>query len=369
MRISWRKLLLTLAVLAVPMMASVVSPGSPAVGASTSGSNNTDTLILVQPAPYNSITDQNLFITDYGGELTWGAFAPCQLFAVAATFSNGTTDHFGPTSTGTTAPLGVGVSRVEAVGVNCTNTVGATGVSPIPDGGGYYVAYNNSDVYSYGDTSIPTSTSASPPHVVGIAEETAGNGEEGYLLVNQAGGVYATGALFYGSINGPLNAPIVGIAVTPDDQGYWMVASDGGVFAFGDAKYYGGMGGKHLNEPIVGMAVDDATGGYWLVASDGGVFSFNAPFYGSTGAITLNKPIVGMEAAPDGSGYRFVASDGGVFCFNLPFEGSLGGDPPSSPVVGMAASGTDGYWLVEHNGVSQAFGAAPTVAQDTTPPS
>ena len=37
-------------------------------------------------------------------------------------------------------------------------------------------------------------------------------------------------------------------------------------------------------------------GGYWLVASDGGVFSFgDAGFYGSTGNIVLNKPIVGME--------------------------------------------------------------------------
>ena len=36
--------------------------------------------------------------------------------------------------------------------------------------------------------------------------------------------------------------------------------------------------------------------GYWLVASDGGIFSFgDANFYGSTGAIKLNKPIVGMS--------------------------------------------------------------------------
>jgi hypothetical protein len=29
------------------------------------------------------------------------------------------------------------------------------------------------------------------------------------------------------------------------------------------------------------MAADPSTGGYWLVASDGGVFSFDAPFYGA----------------------------------------------------------------------------------------
>ena len=53
-------------------------------------------------------------------------------------------------------------------------------------------------------------------------------------------------------------------------------------------------------------------GGYWLVASDGGVFSFgDATFYGSTGALRLNAPIVGMAATPDGGGYWLVASDGG----------------------------------------------------------
>jgi hypothetical protein len=32
------------------------------------------------------------------------------------------------------------------------------------------------------------------------------------------------------------------------------VASDGGIFAFGDAGYLGSTGGTTLNKPIVGMA-------------------------------------------------------------------------------------------------------------------
>ena len=32
---------------------------------------------------------------------------------------------------------------------------------------------------------------------------------------------------------------------------------------------------------MVGMTADPATGGYWLVASDGGIFSFGAPFFGA----------------------------------------------------------------------------------------
>jgi hypothetical protein len=50
-----------------------------------------------------------------------------------------------------------------------------------------------------------------------------------------------------------LNKPIVGMA-TPDDGGYWSVASDGGIFNYGDARFFGSGDGTPLNEPIVGMA-------------------------------------------------------------------------------------------------------------------
>ncbi|HEX4163548.1 MAG TPA: hypothetical protein VHZ05_13680, partial [Acidimicrobiales bacterium] len=44
--------------------------------------------------------------------------------------------------------------------------------------------------------------------------------------------------------------------------------------------------------------------GYWLDASDGGIFTYpNNTFYGSTGALKLNKPMVGMAATPDAQGY------------------------------------------------------------------
>ena len=36
--------------------------------------------------------------------------------------------------------------------------------------------------------------------------------------------------------------PVVGMAVTPDGGGYWLVASDGGVFAYGDAAFHGSTG-------------------------------------------------------------------------------------------------------------------------------
>ena len=129
------------------------------------------------------------------------------------------------------------------------------------------------------------------------------------------------------------------VAATPDGGGYWEVASDGGLFAFGDAPYFGSMGGQPLNKPIVGIAATPDGGGYWEVASDGGLFAFgDAPYFGSMGGQPLNKPIVGIAATPDGGGYWEVASDGGLFAFgDAPYFGSMGGQPLNKPIVGLAA--------------------------------
>ncbi len=185
----------------------------------------------------------------------------------------------------------------------------------------------------------------------------------GYWMVASNGGVFSFGnAGFQGSEGGVhLNNPIMGMASTPDKGGYWLVASDGGVFAFGDAGYFGSTGGIHLNEPIVGMAATPDGGGYWLVASDGGVFAFgDAGYFGSTGGIHLNDPIVGMAPSSGGDGYRLVASDGGIFAFgDAGYFGSTGGIHLNEPIVGMAATPDgNGYWLVASDGGIFAFGSA-----------
>jgi hypothetical protein len=44
------------------------------------------------------------------------------------------------------------------------------------------------------------------------------------------------------------------MAATPSGRGYWLVARDGGIFSFGDARFFGSTGNIHLTEPIVGVA-------------------------------------------------------------------------------------------------------------------
>jgi hypothetical protein len=140
----------------------------------------------------------------------------------------------------------------------------------------------------------------------------------------------------------PLNKPIVGIAPTPNGNGYYEVASDGGIFTFptaGGPPFLGSAGSLTLNKPVVGMAVA-SDGGYYMVASDGGIFSYpsSEPFYGSTGSITLNMPIVGLDLVSNG--YYLGAADGGIFSFPTtngpPFLGSRGGQLIDSPVVAIS---------------------------------
>jgi ribosomal protein L24E len=184
---------------------------------------------------------------------------------------------------------------------------------------------------------------------------------QGYWFVAADGGIFSFGdAKFFGSTGSiRLNQPIVGMAPTPTQRGYWLVARDGGIFAFGDAKFFGSTGSIRLNQPIVGMAPTPSGAGYWFVAADGGIFSFgDARFFGSTGGRRLNQPIVGMAATPTGAGYWFVGGDGAVYPFGD--AGSFGAPAQvSQPVVGLATTPSGGgYWLAGRDGNLYNYGNA-----------
>ena len=147
-------------------------------------------------------------------------------------------------------------------------------------------------------------------------------------------------------------------------DGYWVLGTDGGIFSFGQARFFGSTGGIALNRPVVGMAPTPSGNGYWLVASDGGIFAFgDAGFFGSTGSLVLNAPIVAMTATASGTGYWMVASDGGVFAFgNAGFVGSAADRALSAPVVGLAPTPSrNGYWMLVRDGRVLPFGDAPAV--------
>ena len=216
------------------------------------------------------------------------------------------------------------------VGVSCTGSASCTAI-------GYYVGGYYIDATAY--QTLVESWNGTRWSIVASANTSAG--QNNYLYdVSCVSSTSCAAVGFYN--NSSVDQTLVEREAGPPatTKGYWFVASDGGIFSFGDAKFYGSMGAKHLNKPIVGMAATPDGKGYWFVASDGGIFSFgNAKFYGSMGAKHLNKPIVGMAATPDGKGYWFVASDGGIFSFgDAKFYGSMGAKHLNKPIVGMATS-------------------------------
>ena len=218
-------------------------------------------------------------------------------------------------------------------------------------------------------TQVPASTSpalsAVPPAV------TSGTG----VATDQRGEDRGQG------ISGSSTIGAVEVAQSPSPptppaaaHGYWLVGSDGGIFTFGSAQFYGSTGSLVLQRPVVGIAPTSDRAGYWMVASDGGIFAYgDAGFVGSLPGLgvhpagsglpdSLNAPIVGMVPSPDGAGYFMVASDGGVFAFgNARFAGScpgIGGCSGAAVAVVPDASG-NGYWLLTTTGNVYAFGDAP----------
>ena len=194
----------------------------------------------------------------------------------------------------------------------------------------------------------------------------------GYYVVAQDGGVFAYGgALFHGSTGSmQLNALMTGMARTFDNQGYWLVGADGGIFAYGTAPFNGSSGSLNLVSCIQGMG-SRSDGKYWLVAADGGVFAYpttGGHFYGSMGGQFLAARVQGMSPTPSGGGYWLVAADGGVFAFgNAQYFGSLVGSA-TAPVTSIASTPTGrGYWLLQADGTVVGYGDAPNLGSVFNP--
>ncbi|HEV7534347.1 MAG TPA: hypothetical protein VGP90_01855, partial [Acidimicrobiia bacterium] len=157
------------------------------------------------------------------------------------------------------------------------------------------------------------------------------------------------------------------IAATQSGKGYWLVASDGGVFSFGDAGFSGSLGSLKLNQPIVDIAATPTGKGYWLVASDGGVFAFgDAVFNGSLGGMKLAQPVVSAAATPSGKGYWLLAADGGVFALgDALYAGRDDGGAKDALKIVPSAAGS-GYRIVHTDATVTSHGALPALSKTSS---
>ena len=180
------------------------------------------------------------------------------------------------------------------------------GIASTHDGGGYWMVAADGGVFAFGDARrCFHGSGARSPSQAGPEPELThrrdggharwrglldGGGRRGHLRLRRRPLLRLHGAGLH------LNKPIVGMAPTPTGVGYWLVATDGGIFTFGNAGYHGSTGASHLNESIVGMQPTTDGGGYWMVAGDGGVFTFgNAQFSGSLGGLGITN-VVGVTS-------------------------------------------------------------------------
>ncbi|MGC8481310.1 MAG: hypothetical protein ACP5PJ_07155, partial [Acidimicrobiales bacterium] len=85
---------------------------------------------------------------------------------------------------------------------------------------------------------------------------------------------------------------------SPTGKGYWLVASDGGIFTFGDAHFYGSLPGLAVNEAVAGASPTPDGGGYDELLANGQIVSFGDG--SSSGDVTT------MGAAPIGTPIAMV---------------------------------------------------------------
>jgi len=352
-------------------------PGAPTIGTATAG-NASATVAFTPPTDNGGtpITNDTVTATDLtnsanGGQTATGSSSPITVngltngdtytFAVTATNSTGT----GAASAASNAVVPATVPNAPAIGTATAGNASATVTftPPAVNGGAAITSYTVTAT----DTTTPAhggqtqSGTSSPITVSGLT-----NGDSYTFTVTATNGI-GTGPPSAASNAVTVTSP----APTPSTStlgglGYWLVASDGGIFSFGNAQFYGSTGSLVLNKPIIGMIPSFNREGYLLVASDGGVFAFgNAQFFGSA-ANEASGPIVGLATTPDGSGYWMAGQNGQIYAFgDAP---NLGPNAPTffgSPVVGIAAADKGGYWLALANGTVVPEGDAPSLGSFT----
>ena len=128
------------------------------------------------------------------------------------------------------------------------------GMAATPDGGGYWLVAADGGIFSFGDAALlrlhrRPSTSTSPSWAWRPRPAAAATG---WWPRTAASSPSATPPSTAPPATSPSTQPIVGMAATPDGGGYWLVAADGGVFTYGDARFEGSDRAHCLVAPIVG---------------------------------------------------------------------------------------------------------------------
>jgi hypothetical protein len=189
------------------------------------------------------------------------------------------------------------------------------------------------------------------------------SGKSGYWMLGSDGKVFAFGdAKHLGAPTLPAGISAVDLETTPTGAGYWIVDSAGNVFGYGDAAHQGGIAAGQLaaGETVTSLSSTPSGKGYWIFTNKGRAVRFgDATFFGDMSRVQLAGPVLDSIPTPTGLGYYMVGSDGGIFAFgDAKFYGSMGGRKLNAPVQSLVPDGDGvGYWLVASDGGIFAFDA------------
>ncbi|MGH9008724.1 MAG: glycoside hydrolase family 26 protein, partial [Acidimicrobiia bacterium] len=211
-----------------------------------------------------------------------------------------------------------------------------------------------------GPDTTPTTTptnDTTPPVTV------KSSGRNGYWMLGSDGKVYAFGeAKHLGAPTLAAGIAAADLETTPTGNGYWIVDSAGNVFGYGDAAFHGGIPGGQLaaGETVTSLSATPSGKGYWVFTNKGRAVRFgDATFFGDMSRVQLAGPVLDSIPTPTGLGYYMVGSDGGIFAFgDAKFHGSMGGKKLNAPVQSLVPDSDGvGYWLVASDGGIFAFNA------------
>lgn len=206
---------------------------------------------------------------------------------------------------------------------------------------------------------MPTTTTTAPP---APSQPNAVVKRSGYWMLGSDGAVYAFGdAKQLGNATNVTTSTWQDIESTPDGNGYWLVDAAGHVSCFGTALCVGQAAGSlGKNETVSSLSATPSGNGYWIFTNLGRALTYgDAAFHGDMSGVKLNGPVLDSVTTPSGNGYYMVASDGGIFAFgDAQFHGSMGGKRLNAPVQSLVPDGDgNGYWLVASDGGVFAFDA------------
>ena len=221
-----------------------VAPTSATVG--TAGSVSfTDQLNTtgVPPVTFIPNPSSGITVSSSGRVTTTGALAPGTYSANGAIsdalLNTGTYSFTLTVSTVPGAP-----SAVSASGGN--NSASVHWSAPLSDGGSPIIGYVITPF-----TVAPSAPSTGAPVVVGPGTSATVGG-----LINGLHYEFTVAAM---NVNGTGPPSALSTPVSPDSSGYWLVASDGGIFSFGSQQFYGSTGAERGEGGPVPLAFVAAT--------------------------------------------------------------------------------------------------------------